>query len=169
MVNHIQNNSGNQEWYTPAQYIESVRSVMGGIDLDPASNDLAQKVVKAREYYTLEKSGLNHEWHGRIFLNPPYGRKIVDEFVDKLSLEVEKGNVQEFVVLVNNATETKWAQKLLRVSNLVCFPSGRIKFLSPTGVKNSPLQGQMFLYKGYKINRFCHQFSKYGTVISRIN
>ena len=49
------------------------REVLGGIDLDPASNDYAQTSIKAKTYYTKQKDGLKEPWFGRIWCNPPYG------------------------------------------------------------------------------------------------
>jgi hypothetical protein len=42
---HLARNCGNNEWYTPAEDVERARKVLGGIDLDPASSDLASAYV----------------------------------------------------------------------------------------------------------------------------
>lgn len=63
------------EWYTPQRYIEMAREVMGTIDLDPASNAIAQEWIKARVFYSQEEDGLSQEWFGNVWINPPYGRK----------------------------------------------------------------------------------------------
>src|ERR1700686_3804949 len=64
------------EWYTPAKYIEAARRTMGSIDLDPASCELANQIVKATKFYTQEENGLDQEWYGNVWLNPPYGSSI---------------------------------------------------------------------------------------------
>lgn len=50
--------SESAEWNTPPEYLAIVHSLLGGIDLDPASCDAANRVVRARTYYTKEDNGL---------------------------------------------------------------------------------------------------------------
>ena len=50
-------NTGEIEWYTPPEYLERVRAVLGGIDLDPASSKIAQKTVKAKSLLCQGRGG----------------------------------------------------------------------------------------------------------------
>ena len=144
---HVTHNSGNNEWYTPVDFIARARQAMGSIDLDPASSEEANEVVGATEYYTAEMDGLSREWNGNVWLNPPYASGLVDRFVDHLIDELDAARVMRAIVLVNNATETKWFQKLLAASIFVCFPAGRVRFWKPgTAEVGAPLQGQAILY-----------------------
>jgi DNA N-6-adenine-methyltransferase (Dam) len=85
---------------------------MGGIDVDPASSDAQQEraPVKAATYYTVENSGLDKPWNGRVFLNPPYARGWIDRFVAKMVAAYQTGEMQQGIMLTNSATETKWWQ-----------------------------------------------------------
>lgn len=155
---HVANNSGDNEWYTPAEYIEAAREVMGSIDLDPASNELANKTVKAQTFYTAETNGLNKEWFGNVWLNPPYSASLVQAFAEK----VVSSDFQQAVILVNNATDTAWFRKLIEKANAILFTTGRIRFYKTDGEKGAPLQGQAFIYYGDSVEKFLEVFGKFG-------
>ena len=158
---HVSFNSGENEWYTPLEYIEAAREVLGSIDLDPASSDIANQTVKATQYYTAEMDGLSLPWFGNVWINPPYSSDLIGRFIDKM-LE-ECGNIEQAIVLVNNATETQWFTKAIEITSAVCFPQGRVKFLDTNGnAIGAPLQGQALLYIGQNEHCFCTVFSRFG-------
>ena len=159
---HVAHNSGENEWYTPAAIIEAARKAMGGIDLDPASSAKAQETVQAGTYFTIEDNGLAQEWTGRVWMNPPYSKELIGLFVEKL---VQSKGVMQACVLVNNATETRWGQSLIRESDAVCFLSSRVRFLTPKGLGGAPLQGQMLFYFGDRAAHFSETLSQLGEVL----
>jgi len=163
---HVLNNSGENEWYTPPEIIASARCVMGSIDLDPASSDLANDFVEAEEYITEEEDGLEVSWEGNVWLNPPYAQPLLSYFVDKLI----NSQIKQACVLTNNATDTKWGQVLINHASAVCFIAGRIKFIDKHGSPaNTPLQGQMACYLGPYIEAFEKEFSKHGQCLKSVN
>lgn len=162
---HVSFNTGENEWYTPSAYIDAARAVMGEIDLDPASSDIANKTVGATVYLTVQDNGLGYSWDGRVWMNPPYAGELIGKFVDKLIQHFRSGEVTEAIVLVNNATETGWFQLLLSCASCVCFPEKRVKFLDPDGNPGAPLQGQAVLYLGAKIELFSGAFNKFGKIL----
>lgn len=157
---HVANNSGNNEWYTPHEYIEAARKAMGSIDTDPASNDIANKVVKAEKYYTIETDGLAHDWHGNVWMNPPYSSDLITKFIEKL--KEQRGNYEQAIILVNNATETQWFYEIVKIASAVCFPKSRVKFYMPDGKTGAPLQGQAVLYVGDNYEKFISAFGGIG-------
>jgi phage N-6-adenine-methyltransferase len=161
---HVTANSGENEWYTPPDIIEAARDVMGGIDLDPASCELAQSNVKAKRFYTVDDDGLSKEWTGRVWLNPPYSKDLIGPFA--LKVVNESARLQHAVVLVNNATDTAWFHDLASVASAVCFLRGRVRFLDRTGKPaNTPVQGQAVIYVGANVEGFRRRFSSFGLVV----
>lgn len=165
---YISNNSGNNEWYTPPRILDVARTVMGGIDCDPASSDVAQQTVQAGVHYTADTDGLDQPWHGRVWMNPPYAQPLIGHFVDRLDAQLEAGLTSEATVLVNNATETEWGQRLLARADAVCLIRGRIRFMDGKGTPSgSPLQGQMLVYVGPNVEAFTEAAAPLGRVLVR--
>lgn len=157
--------TGDEESYTPSAYIESAVEVMGKIDLDPASNEMAQLTVNADHFYTAESDGLTKEWRGKVWMNPPYTARVINVFISKLVSHYAAGEVTEAIVLTNNNTDTSWFHEAANNAAAVCFTSGRINFLKRDGAKSSPTNGQSFIYFGKNIDLFKTVFSKHGLVM----
>lgn len=165
LVHGSHNLSGKIEWYTPAKYIESARCVMGGIDCDPCSSDLAQQVVQAGIYYTIDDNGLARTWKGTVWMNPPYAARIITAFVDKLLGYLAHGSVTQAILLTHNNADTAWFHKAAMRCASACFTRGRVRFYDENGLGNSPTHGHTFMYFGRRRRGFEKEFAQYGWIV----
>lgn len=154
------------EWYTPARYLDAVRELLGGIDLDPASNAQANEIVRAAHYYTAADDGLAQPWAGRVFLNPPYGstngKSNQGLWSARLLADHAAGDVSEAVLLVNAVPGEGWFQPLWAFP--ICFVRGRIAFYNAAGESTQPTHNNAFVYLGPQVECFDSIFSRFGVV-----
>lgn len=158
--------TGENEWYTPNEFIDAAREVLGEIDLDPASSDAAQAVVQASRYFTKADDGLKQNWDGRVWLNPPYAQPYIADFVSKMVGERRAGRVTSGVMLTHNYTDTSWFHAAAGIADAICFTRGRIKFYDASGGTAAPTQGQAFFYFGDEASKFAETFARVGFVVT---
>lgn len=135
-------------WYTPKEITES----LGSFFIDPCTNSTAP------HYHALHnikhdkgQCGLSIEWRNRVWLNPPYGKDIV-AWLDKL---LEHGNG---MALVFARTETKWAQKHMKMCTGFNLLKGRISFISDDGrPSTNASNGSMLLAYGAENFSYLHR------------
>jgi phage N-6-adenine-methyltransferase len=154
------------EWYTPWPIIEKACNVFGGaIDLDPASSAVAQETVKARQYFDKDQNGLLHQWHGRVWLNPPYERLLIGRFINKLLAEWHASRVTACIALTHNFTDTIWFHDAMSAADVVCFTQGRIKFYGSGDAISTATQGQALFYFGPEVETFKREFERVGFIV----
>ena len=157
------------EYYTPSIYVDAARNLMGAIDLDPASCEAAQLNIKANKFYTAFDDGLSKEWHGRVWLNPPYsktgGKSNQEIWATKLADEYTVGNVTEAILLVKSALGYKWFENLWDKWP-VCFARERLSFIRNDGTdKGQSKHGTAFFYLGKNIDKFTEVFKEFGRIV----
>lgn len=150
------------EWYTPGHIVARVIQAMGCIDLDPCSNSHVEPNVPAMTYYTKEDDGLAQPWHGRVYMNPPYGHELGD-WVTHLIDEWRDGRVTEAVALVPARTDTAWFSEFIGLP--LCFIRGRLRF---SGHENSAPFPSMAVYLGPNLTAFVRAFGDIGPIYQEV-
>lgn len=159
------------EWWTPAQYVEAARAVMGAIDLDPASCAKANETVGATRFFTREQDGLSQTWRGKIWLNCPRskhdpGGRSHAAWIAHLFAQYGAEFLDQAVTIVNVATGDPWFQPLWE--HPMCFADHRIKHIdgdSSGSGKDRPTHSSVFVGIGVDENRFAKHFAKFGKIV----
>ena len=155
--------SSDPEWYTPPYLIELARSVLGSIDLDPASNETAQGWIKAGQYFTKADDGLAQPWSGRLWCNPPYG-SMGQKFLQKAVESYEAGQVTAAILLLG-AGRSQWRRELFPRCTAICKLHGRISFIDGSGqpIKGNSKDSDIILVGG-DVQKFEAAFGQHGDV-----
>lgn len=122
MGGHQSHASKTDTWITPPH----VLAALGPFDLDPCAA-LTMPWKTANRMLTREDNGLMQAWHGRVWLNPPYGNQ-AERWLAKLA-DHGKGTA-----LIFARTETASFERLVwgRASALL-FLYGRLTFHRENG------------------------------------
>lgn len=155
--------SESPEHYTPQLIIDATIACLGTIDVDPCSNAKGEAAtVPSALHFTSADDGLSQEWHGRIYMNPPYGREI-ERWVRKLVTEHEAGRVTEAIALLPARPDTQWFDLLRDFA--WCAIHGRLTFIG--NHDPAPFPSAVF-YLGENLGVFYRSFVHLGDIWQRI-
>ena len=101
---------------------------LGNFDLDPCTlEDRPWDTAKAH-FFLPKFDGLKERWFGRVWMNPPYGREVVEWM--KLMAEHNDG-----ICLTFARTDVKWFHKyVFGVATGILFLKGRLSFYNKDGI-----------------------------------
>ena len=163
------------EWYTPNDIMILVRQVLKTISLDPCSSVEANKVVKAKKFYTIEDDGLSKDWYGKVWMNPPRG---IDERIsiqsvwcERLVNEYIQGNVTEALFIIRAVIGYDWFENIWNKCPNVCFLSKRPQYYRGS-VGNiagaDQITGAIF-YLGNNVKKFQKVFKGRGHIFDGLS
>lgn len=153
--------------YSPPKVVEAARCVMGDITLDPASSVYANSVVvRAGDFYDSSTNGLRRDWHGNVWLNPPFST--YNKWSKKLVGEWRSGRIRQMCVLCGSRILTaQHFYDALRLCSRLWIPYGRDQFVGgwARDKRNGAPSGYPVLYFGSDGERFRQVFLKLGGTI----
>lgn len=135
--------NGRDEWRTPADLFAHWNMRCRGFTLDAAANS---ENALCDEYFSIERCGLLHRWHGKVWCNPPYSN--VGAWVRKAHAEMTNVEPPRVIAMLlpANRTEQDWWHEYVetyrdrysspfspepRFRVRTHFVRGRVRFIAP--------------------------------------
>lgn len=114
------------EWLTPPEVLRA----LGPFDLDPCA-PVVRPWEMAAAHYTVNDNGLMKPWHGRVWLNPPYGTPTIIRPWMKRMVEHGRGTALTFA-----RTETDlFFETVWQAATAMLFLRGRLYFHHVDGTR----------------------------------
>jgi len=149
---------GKDEWLTPPEILAR----LGEFDLDPcAPMHNIRPWETAKKHYCKEENGLQQQWSGRVWLNPPFGKVAVNW----LRRMAKHGNG---IALIPARTETAMFYECVwGAAHAVLFIKGRPHFHHVSGERASFNSGAPICLVAYgQENVYALRRSNLGVVLA---
>jgi hypothetical protein len=125
---HQKSIGDSQNWITPRWIIDAI----GPFDLDPCAAD-PRPWNCAQVNWVIR--GLERQWIGFVFLNPPFARYEVGAWIARLA---EHGHG---IALLHARTEAAWFEPIWQRAAAILFMADRIHFYRPDGTREAGNSG----------------------------
>lgn len=137
------------EWYTPQEIIDA----LGRFDLDPCA-PVSPLWETADVMYNKNDNGLTKDWFGRVWLNPPYSRPLIELFVRRLA---EHG---DGIALLFNRCDNKLFQDIVfEQATALKFLRNRIRFFRPDGTRGGSRDVEVSSWRSENTMQRCCQYA----------
>ena len=147
---HTRPNKGEDiVWLTPRAIVQS----LGIFDLDPCAAPSPRPWPTALNHIELPQNGLEANWSGRVWLNPPYDQSL-ERWMQRMAVHGIG------VALIFARTETDvWQRWVWPYAQAILFISGRLYFCFPDGSEASGNAGGPSALVAYSPNDADHLWS----------
>lgn len=142
------------DFLTPPELVRA----MGEFDLDPCASHRQAEPLAKKQYRFPEENGLLLEWHGTVFVNPPFSE--LSSWIGRFILH------NDGILLVPSRVEVGWFWRLWMNCNAFFFTKGPVKYLCPTGKKPPGFFGGAFCAIGKKNIERLHRIPLRGVFVS---
>lgn len=119
--------AAHDEWLTPPEIIKA----LGPFDLDPCA-PVTRPWDTAKKHYTIRDNGLVQPWHGRVWLNPPYGDK-TGRWIQRLVGCVSRRECTGTVLIFARTETAAWHDWIFPYASGLLFMRGRLNFYTVEG------------------------------------
>lgn len=141
--------ASSDNWYTPQWVIDA----LGPFDCDPCAAPADVRPFQiASTQWTEKDNGLTKDWHGVVWMNPPYSRVLLRQFCEKMA---EHGN--GIALLINRQDNVLWQEVIFPTAASMIFMRNRVRFIRPDGSTGKPFFGSCLVAWGHECDRRLRQ------------
>lgn len=146
------------DWYTPPYIFEAMGE---RFDLDVAAPPQGGPFVPADKW--ISERSLEVDWHGFIWMNPPYGHQAQKRRWMRKFFDHGHG-----VALMPDRTSAPWWQEAAPRSDMMLFMSPKVHFLRPDGsVGNDPGNGTTLFAAGARAVLALRRAASLGVLVQQ--